>query len=247
MVSFRGSPAAWPMAFMMVAAGVPRNVAWPTAEANAAAIEAADIARRSWDTFSTYRTDGARHRADHLGLRAAERAGLASGRCDGALALARLRSLTRAVDAPHALRRAARVGVTRPSVTSDRLGPASEAGARLLGRGRLRLGHRGFGDRPFPAVGLHRLAVLALRRRDPGALGRGAACRLREPGARRLGLRGVAAFGAFGAGAAGCWAMAPAAMKANERPVASKVARARALLMETLRRWADPAATLCSA
>lgn len=58
MVSFRGSPAAWPMAFMMVAAGVPRNVAWPTAEANAAAIEAADIARRSWDTFSTYRTDG---------------------------------------------------------------------------------------------------------------------------------------------------------------------------------------------
>jgi hypothetical protein len=59
MMSFRGPPTAWPMAFMMVAVGVPRNVAWPTAEANAAAIEAVEIARKSLeDAFSTYRTDG---------------------------------------------------------------------------------------------------------------------------------------------------------------------------------------------
>jgi hypothetical protein len=59
MVSFRGSPAAWPMACMLIAAGIPRNVAWPTAEANAAAIEVADLARKSLETaFSTYRTDG---------------------------------------------------------------------------------------------------------------------------------------------------------------------------------------------
>jgi hypothetical protein len=59
MVSFRGPPTAWPMAFMMVAVGVPRNVAWPAAEANAAAIEAVEIARKSLeDAFSTYRTDG---------------------------------------------------------------------------------------------------------------------------------------------------------------------------------------------
>jgi hypothetical protein len=59
MVSFRGSPAAWPMACMLIAVGIPRNVAWPTAEANAAAIEAADLARKSLETaFSTYRTDG---------------------------------------------------------------------------------------------------------------------------------------------------------------------------------------------
>jgi hypothetical protein len=59
MLGFRGPAAAWPMAFMMVAVGIPRNVAWPTAEANAAAIEAADAARRSLETaFSAYRTDG---------------------------------------------------------------------------------------------------------------------------------------------------------------------------------------------
>lgn|SRR5512134_40930 len=59
MVSFRGPATAWPMAFMMVAVGVPRNVAYPAAEANASAIEAIEIARKSLeDAFSTYRTDG---------------------------------------------------------------------------------------------------------------------------------------------------------------------------------------------
>ena len=48
-----------PFRTVMVAIGVPRNVAWPIAEANAAAIEAVEIARKSLEeAFSTYRTDG---------------------------------------------------------------------------------------------------------------------------------------------------------------------------------------------
>ena len=51
--------AAWPMAFMMIAAGMPQSVAWPTAKANAAAMDAADVATASvHKAFSSYRSDG---------------------------------------------------------------------------------------------------------------------------------------------------------------------------------------------
>jgi hypothetical protein len=50
---------AWPMAFMMMASGVPRSVAWPTAEANAAVMDAADAAAASVRrVYSSYRTEG---------------------------------------------------------------------------------------------------------------------------------------------------------------------------------------------
>jgi hypothetical protein len=50
---------AWPMAFMLMASGMPHAVAWPTAEANAAVIDAADVAAASVRrAFSSYRTDG---------------------------------------------------------------------------------------------------------------------------------------------------------------------------------------------
>jgi hypothetical protein len=50
--------AAWPMAFMMMSNGVPHAVAWPTAEANAAVIDAADVARRSIKkTFASYQSE----------------------------------------------------------------------------------------------------------------------------------------------------------------------------------------------
>lgn len=59
MMSFRGPPTAWPMAFMMLTVGVPRNVAWPTAAANAAALDAVELARKSLESaFASYRTDG---------------------------------------------------------------------------------------------------------------------------------------------------------------------------------------------
>jgi hypothetical protein len=52
-------PAAWPMAFMMMASGVPRSVAWPTAEANIAVMDAAEVATASvHKVLSSYRTDG---------------------------------------------------------------------------------------------------------------------------------------------------------------------------------------------
>jgi hypothetical protein len=52
-------PAAWPMAFMMIASGVPRSVAFPTAEANVAVMDAADAAAVSVQrVMSSYRTDG---------------------------------------------------------------------------------------------------------------------------------------------------------------------------------------------
>lgn len=50
---------AWPMAFMMIAAGMPQSVAWPTAKANAAAMDAADVAAASVQkVFSSYRSEG---------------------------------------------------------------------------------------------------------------------------------------------------------------------------------------------
>lgn len=54
----QGNPASWPMAYAMMSAGVPRAVAMPTAEANVAAMDAADAATASIDrTFSSYRSE----------------------------------------------------------------------------------------------------------------------------------------------------------------------------------------------
>lgn len=53
------SPAAWPMAFVMMSSGVPQSVAWPAAEANAAAVDAAQAATEAVEqAFSSYRSDG---------------------------------------------------------------------------------------------------------------------------------------------------------------------------------------------
>ena len=55
---FASAPAAWPMAFMMIASGMPSSVAWPTAEANVAAIDAADAAAVTVrQAFSSYRSE----------------------------------------------------------------------------------------------------------------------------------------------------------------------------------------------
>lgn len=54
----QGNPASWPMAYAMMSAGVPRAVALPTAEANVAALDAADAATTSIDrAFSSYRSE----------------------------------------------------------------------------------------------------------------------------------------------------------------------------------------------
>ena len=58
MFPLEGNPASWPMAYAMMTAGVPRAVALPTAEANMAALDAAEAAQQSIDrTFSAYRSD----------------------------------------------------------------------------------------------------------------------------------------------------------------------------------------------
>jgi hypothetical protein len=52
-------PASWPMAFMLIASGMPRSVAWPTAEANVAVMDAADAAAGSVrQAFASYRAVG---------------------------------------------------------------------------------------------------------------------------------------------------------------------------------------------
>ncbi len=52
-------PASWPMAFMLIASGMPHSVAWPTAEANAAVMDAADAAAVSVrQAFASYRSEG---------------------------------------------------------------------------------------------------------------------------------------------------------------------------------------------
>ena len=57
---FASAPASWPMAFMMMSSGVPHAVAWPTAEANAAVMDAADAATQSIKkVFTSYHTEGA--------------------------------------------------------------------------------------------------------------------------------------------------------------------------------------------
>ncbi|MDH4983488.1 hypothetical protein [Hyphomicrobium sp. D-2] len=60
MFPFSKQAAAWPMAFVMMQSGVPRSVAWPTAEANAAVLDAADTARRSvQQSVDKFRREGA--------------------------------------------------------------------------------------------------------------------------------------------------------------------------------------------
>lgn len=59
MFPVRGGPAAWPMAFFMLSAGIPKAVAWPTAAANAAMMEAAEVATgQMHGAYASYRSDG---------------------------------------------------------------------------------------------------------------------------------------------------------------------------------------------
>lgn len=54
----RGSPASWGVARLMIDSGVPRAVAWPAAEASAAALDAADAASKGMRrVFATYHTE----------------------------------------------------------------------------------------------------------------------------------------------------------------------------------------------
>jgi hypothetical protein len=56
---FAPPTSAWPMAFMMMSQGVPHAIAWPTAEANAAVLDAADVARQSIkQVFASYQSEG---------------------------------------------------------------------------------------------------------------------------------------------------------------------------------------------
>ncbi|HEX2840821.1 hypothetical protein [Hyphomicrobium sp.] len=53
-----GNPASWPMAYSMMTAGVPRAVALPAAEANMAAMDAAEAASTSINrAFSSYQSE----------------------------------------------------------------------------------------------------------------------------------------------------------------------------------------------
>ena len=55
----QGNPAAWPMAFAMIGMGVSRSVAFPLAQANTAALDAARAAGQAIEEgFSSYRSDG---------------------------------------------------------------------------------------------------------------------------------------------------------------------------------------------
>lgn len=54
----RGSSASWPFAQAMIESGVPRAVAWPAAEANAAALDAADVASNGFrQIVASYHTE----------------------------------------------------------------------------------------------------------------------------------------------------------------------------------------------
>lgn len=58
MFPFAAPTAAWPMAVVMMSSGVPHAVAWPTAEANAAVLDAAEVARRSMkNAFASYQSE----------------------------------------------------------------------------------------------------------------------------------------------------------------------------------------------
>lgn len=56
---FAAPAAAWPMAMVMMSSGVPHAIAWPTAEANVAVLDAAEVARRSMKAaFASYQSEG---------------------------------------------------------------------------------------------------------------------------------------------------------------------------------------------
>jgi hypothetical protein len=58
MFPLNANPATWPMAYSLMNVGVPKTVAWPAAEANAAALEAAEVATASInEVFASYRSD----------------------------------------------------------------------------------------------------------------------------------------------------------------------------------------------
>jgi hypothetical protein len=58
MFPLNGNPASWPMAYSLMTAGVPSAVAWPTAEANVAAIDAAEAATDALNNaFASYRSE----------------------------------------------------------------------------------------------------------------------------------------------------------------------------------------------
>lgn len=62
----QGTPASWPMAFMLIQAGWPRDVAYPTAMGNAAMLEAVGTAAEiASQTFASYQTDSG-HAAAHV-------------------------------------------------------------------------------------------------------------------------------------------------------------------------------------
>lgn len=69
----QGSPASWPMAFLLMQAGWPREVAYPTAMGNVAMMQAvgtaAEIANQ---TFSSYQSDGG-HASAHVRMVPARR------------------------------------------------------------------------------------------------------------------------------------------------------------------------------
>lgn len=57
--AMRGPTFAWPMAYSMIAQGVPDSVAWPAAEANAAVIDAtAVLTEQAQQTFASYQSAG---------------------------------------------------------------------------------------------------------------------------------------------------------------------------------------------
>ena len=61
MLPFAKQSAAWPMAVVMMSSGVPHAVAWPTAEANVAALDAAEAARQSFkQALAGYQSDDGR-------------------------------------------------------------------------------------------------------------------------------------------------------------------------------------------
>ena len=79
MTPFGRSPIVLQMAFAMMAFGVPRSVAMPAAEANAAAFEAAEAAAAPFqDAFASYRSDGGHASAQIIHMRRVMTAALVS-------------------------------------------------------------------------------------------------------------------------------------------------------------------------
>lgn len=65
----QGNPAAWPMAFAMMGMGVSRSVAYPLAQANTAAMDAASAASSVFEKgYASYRSDGG-HASAHVHIK----------------------------------------------------------------------------------------------------------------------------------------------------------------------------------